>query len=74
MVANADFIRCRQISLTYEFGQSVLDRIHIKRLSTSLSLTNPFLITFDEKWRGYDPETAGWPARKMTSISFNMTL
>ncbi len=74
MVANADFIRCRQVSLNYEFGQSILERIHIKRLSTSLSLTNPFLISFDEKWRGYDPETAGWPARRMASISFNMTL
>ena len=74
MVANADFIRCRQISLNYEFQQSLLKRLHIKRLSTSLSLTNPFLLTFDEKWRGYDPETAGWPARKTGSISFNMTL
>lgn len=74
MVANADFIRCRQISLNYEFQQSLLERIHIKRLSTSLSLTNPFLLTFDKKWRGYDPETAGWPARKTGSISFNMTL
>ena len=74
MVGNADFIRCRQVSLNYEFGQSILERIHIKRLSTALSLTNPFLITFDKKWRGYDPETAGWPARRLASVSFNMTL
>lgn len=74
MVGNADFIRCRQVSLNYEFAQSVVERIHIKRLSTALSLTNPFLITFDKKWRGYDPETAGWPARRMASLSFNMTL
>jgi TonB-linked SusC/RagA family outer membrane protein len=73
MVANADFIRCRQLSLSYEFGQEVLKKVHIKRLSTSLSMTNPFLITFDDAWRGYDPETAGWPARKVTSLSFNMT-
>ncbi|RFS21778.1 SusC/RagA family TonB-linked outer membrane protein [Chitinophaga silvatica] len=73
MVASADFIRCRQLSLNYEFNQKLLKKVHVKRLSTSLSLTNPFLITFDKKWRGYDPETAGWPARRMTSISFNMT-
>ncbi|MEC5145930.1 STN domain-containing protein [Chitinophaga sp. 180180018-2] len=74
MVAGADFIRCRQLSLNYEFDQSLLKRIHVKRFSTSLSMTNPFLIAFDKKWRGYDPETAGWPARRMTSLSFNMTL
>ncbi|ACU60521.1 TonB-dependent receptor plug [Chitinophaga pinensis DSM 2588] len=74
MVGNADFIRCRQMSLNYEFTQSILERIHIKRLSTSFSLTNPFLITFDKKWRGYDPETVGWPARRLASLSFNMTL
>lgn len=74
MVANADFIRCRQIAVNYEFSQQLLKRVHIKRLSTSLSMTNPFLVTFDDAWRGYDPETAGWPARRTTSISFNMTL
>jgi TonB-linked SusC/RagA family outer membrane protein len=73
MVANADFIRCRQISLNYEFAQELLKKVHIKRLSTALSMTNPFLITFDKSWRGYDPETNGWPARRMTSLSFNMT-
>ncbi len=74
MTANADFIRCRSLSLNYEFDPVLLKRVRIKRLSTAVSLTNPFLLTFDKKWRGYDPETAGWPARRMASISFNMTL
>lgn len=74
MTANADFIRCRSISLNYEFNTELLKRAHIKRLNAALSLTNPFLLTFDKKWRGYDPETAGWPARRMTSLSINMTL
>lgn len=73
MVADADFVRCRQISFNYEFTQELLKKIHIKRLSTSLSMTNPFLVTFDDAWRGYDPETNGWPARRTTSLSFNMT-
>ncbi|MRG43579.1 SusC/RagA family TonB-linked outer membrane protein [Chitinophaga sp. SYP-B3965] len=73
MVANADFIRCRSIAVNYEFQQALLKTLRIKRLSTSLSMTNPFLTVFDEKWRGYDPETAGWPARKSASLSFNMT-
>ncbi|MGN6510825.1 MAG: hypothetical protein ACTHLD_15275, partial [Chitinophaga sp.] len=73
MVANADFIRCRQLSLNYQFGPSVLRKLHVRNLSTAFSLTNPFLIAFDKAWRGYDPETAGWPARRVTSVSLNMT-
>ncbi|SEW35230.1 SusC/RagA family TonB-linked outer membrane protein [Chitinophaga arvensicola] len=73
MVADAGFIRCRQLSLNYEFKPELLKALHVKRLSTSASLTNPFLIAFDKKWRGYDPETGGWPARRMASLSFNMT-
>lgn len=73
MVANADFIRCRQVSLNYQFGPSVLKQLHLRNLSSSFSLTNPFLIVFDKAWRGYDPETTGWPARRVTSVSLNMT-
>ncbi len=73
MVASADFIRCRQLALNYQFGPAVLRALHVRNLSSSFSLTNPFFIAFDKDWRGYDPETAGWPARRVTSISFNMT-
>ncbi|MFB6457089.1 SusC/RagA family TonB-linked outer membrane protein [Chitinophaga sp. Hz27] len=73
MVANADFIRCRQVALGYQFTTAVLKRVHLKSLSTTLSMTNPFLVTFDKAWGGYDPETNGWPARKVTSLSFNTT-
>ncbi|GHT62150.1 SusC/RagA family TonB-linked outer membrane protein [Bacteroidia bacterium] len=68
-VADADFIRCRQISLGYEFDRKRLNNIYAKRLYVSLSMTNPFLITFDKSWEGYDPETGGWPARRMTSLT-----
>lgn len=73
MVASGDFIRCRTLSLNYQFGPSVIRALHVRNLSSSFSLTNPFFIAFDKAWRGYDPETAGWPARRVTSISFNMT-
>lgn len=73
MVADADFIRCRQIAINYEFGSDFMKWSHFRRLSASLSMTNPFLITFDKNWRGYDPETGGWPARRVTSLSLNMT-
>lgn len=72
-VADADFIRCRQISLNYQFANKMLERIHLQHLSLGLSMTNPFLITFDKKWDGYDPETGGWPARKTISLVLNAT-
>ncbi|MGN6417036.1 MAG: SusC/RagA family TonB-linked outer membrane protein [Pseudobacter sp.] len=73
-VADIDFIRCRQISATYDLPQTFLNKIKTKRMSVALSLANPFLITFDEKWNGYDPETGGWPARRTASLSINMAL
>lgn len=72
-VAKGDFIRCRQISIGYDFQRGILKALHMSHLSINASMTNPFLITFDRKWHGYDPETAGWPARKTYSISLNVT-
>lgn len=70
-VAKSDFIRCRQISVEYRFQQQMLKRMGMSNLSLTASLTNPFLITFDKKWEGYDPETGGWPARKTFSMTLN---
>ncbi|MDR1719730.1 MAG: SusC/RagA family TonB-linked outer membrane protein [Dysgonamonadaceae bacterium] len=70
-VADSDFIRCRQISLTYSVPPKWLARIHLADLRASLSMANPFLIAFDKEWRGYDPETGGWPARRSTSLSLS---
>ena len=72
-VANADFIRCRNISVRYEVPTAALKKLYVKRLSLSASLANPFLITFDDDWRGYDPETGGWPARRTGSLSVNLS-
>lgn len=73
-VADADFIRCRSIGLTFDLPAQTLKKLHVKRLSFSASLTNPFLITFDKAWQGYDPETGSWPARRTGSIGLNMSL
>jgi hypothetical protein len=70
-VANSDFIRCRQISLSYEFDRKWLSKFYAKRLNLSISMSNPFLIAFDKSWNGYDPETGGWPARRTTSVSIS---
>ncbi|MDR0765841.1 MAG: SusC/RagA family TonB-linked outer membrane protein [Odoribacteraceae bacterium] len=72
-VADTDFIRCRNISLSYDVSTELLKKFYMKRLSVSASMSNPFLVAFDKDWRGYDPETVGWPARRTTSLSINMT-
>lgn len=70
-VAESDFIRCRQIALNYQFQRSLLQHIGMNNLQLGISLSNPFLIAFDKKWDGYDPETGGWPARKTVSMTLN---
>ncbi len=72
-VADADFIRCRQIGVQYDLSPKIAEKIYAKRLSMSLSMTNPFFYAFDKAWKGMDPETGGWPARRMTSLSINMS-
>lgn len=72
-VADADFIRCRQLILNYRFSKKALKWLNLKNMELGLSMTNPFLIAFDKKWDGYDPETGGWPARKTYSLTLNAT-
>ena len=71
-VANTDFIRCRSLSLTYDFQQEWLERLYIKRLQLKASMTNPFMWVSDKKWDGLDPETGDWPARRVTSLSLQI--
>ena len=72
-VADTDLIRCRQIALTYSVGESILKVLHLKYASISWSMSNPFMIAFDKAWKGLDPETKNWPARRTTSLSLNVT-
>lgn len=71
-VANTDFIRCRSLSLAYEFGDELLKSLFVKRVQLKLSMTNPFMWVSDKKWDGLDPETGNWPARRVTSLSLQV--
>ena len=71
-VANTDFIRCRQMSLSYDFNGKWLERLGIGYLSVKASMTNPFIWVSDKKWNGLDPETGDWPARRTTSLSIQL--
>lgn len=55
-IAKGDFIRMKEISLTYNFPQKLIKNWHISDLSLKLQGTNLFLIYADRKLNGQDPE------------------
>ena len=74
-VAKGDFIRMKEISLTYDFPKSIASKLRMSGLSLKLQATNPFLIYSDKKLQGQDPEffNTGGVATPMPK-QFTMTL
>lgn len=75
-VVSGNYLRCRSISLSYSFPTEMLRKIHIKGLSLSLSMTNPFVIKA-KGLKGRDPEqvTLGSnsiPPQKNYAFSMNL--
>lgn len=55
-VAKGDFIRMKEISISYSLPAKLLQATQIKRASFKLQATNMFLIYADKKLNGQDPE------------------
>lgn len=55
-IAKGDFIRMKEISLSYEFPKSWISAAKISNLSLKLQATNLFLIYADKKLNGRNPE------------------
>lgn len=55
-IAKGDFIRMKEISLSYEFPRRWIEPAKISNLSLKLQATNLFLIYADKKLNGQDPE------------------
>ena len=55
-VAKGDFIRMKEISLSYDFPKRWLSAIKVSDFSLKLQATNLFLIYSDDKLNGQDPE------------------
>lgn len=55
-VAKGDFIRMKEISLSYDLPQVVLNALRISSASVKFQGTNLFLIYSDKKLNGQDPE------------------
>lgn len=71
-VANTDFIRCRSLSLSYDFNGDWMKQAGISYFQLKASMTNPFMWVSDKSWNGMDPETGGWPTRRVTSLSLQV--
>ena len=74
-MAKGDFIRLKELSLSYDFPEKWLKPIRISNLSLKLQATNLFLIYADKKLNGQDPEffRAGGVAAPVPK-QFTMTL
>jgi len=55
-VAKGDFIRFKEIALTYDVPTTFADVLRIQNMSLKLQATNLFLIYADKKLNGQDPE------------------
>lgn len=55
-IAKGDFIRMKEISVSYEFPKKLIDALKFTNLSLKLQATNLFLLYSDSKLNGQDPE------------------
>lgn len=55
-IAKGDFIRMKEISLSYDFPKQWISHLRLSNLSLKLQATNLFLIYADDKLNGQDPE------------------
>ena len=74
-VAKGDFIRLKDVSITYDFSKNLLKHIGLGSASLKLDATNLFLLYADKKLNGQDPEfvNAGGVANPL-SKQFTMTV
>ena len=72
-IASTDFIRCRSISLQYDLPKEFINKLGMINAYVTATLTNPFVIAFDDRWEGRDPETMSWPTRRTFAISLNLS-
>jgi TonB-linked SusC/RagA family outer membrane protein len=55
-IAKGDFIRLKEVSLSYNFPQTWVKKLMLSNLSLKLQATNLFLLYADKKLNGQDPE------------------
>ena len=72
-VADASFLRCTQISFSYNVPQKACKKIGLSRISVSANVNNLFVIA-SEEWKGYDPELGYTIQPRVYSIGLGIGL
>lgn len=57
-VASGDFVRLKELSLSYDFDKELISKLKMSSLSLKLQATNLWLLYADKKLNGQDPEFA----------------
>ena len=55
-IARGDFVRMKELSLSYDFPKTLVQKMKLNSLGLKLQATNLFLIYADKKLNGQDPE------------------
>eukprot|EP01029_Cantina_marsupialis_P019398 TRINITY_DN4500_c1_g1_i1.p1 TRINITY_DN4500_c1_g1~~TRINITY_DN4500_c1_g1_i1.p1 ORF type:complete len:1211 (-),score=151.57 TRINITY_DN4500_c1_g1_i1:1739-5371(-) len=76
-VAKGDFIRLKDVTLSYKLGSKVLDKVKLKSGSVSFQATNLWLMYSDDKLNGIDPEFyssggVSMPISRMYTLTLNL--
>lgn len=76
-IAKGDFIRLKEVSLTYDIPSKIVQAFRLSNLSLKLQATNLFLLYADKKLNGQDPEffnTGGVAAPVPKQFTFTLRL
>lgn len=55
-IAKGDFVRLKEVSLSYDFSNDLVSKVGFSSLALKLQATNLFLLYSDSKLNGQDPE------------------
>ena len=72
-VVSGSFLRCTQISLSYNVPRNICQKIGLARISVSANINNLFVIAGKE-WKGYDPELGNSIQPRVYSIGLGIGL
>lgn len=70
-VASASYLRCTQLSFSYNFPQSICNKLRMNSISVNANINNLFVIA-SKKWGGYDPELGSSITPKVYSLGLSV--
>lgn len=71
MVADASYLRCTQMSFSYNFPRTLCQKIGVGNISLNANVNNLFVIA-SKKWNGYDPELGNTITPKVYSLGLSV--